>query len=39
MSTYYEDEERNIIGRCEAHGEFIGDAVGCPECLSEEESR
>ena len=36
-TKYYEDEEGILRGVCPEHGEFIGDAVGCPDCLAREE--
>ena len=37
--TYYEDEQGTLRGRCPVHGEFIGDAIGCPKCFGEGEER
>lgn len=34
--TYYEDEDGVLRGKCKDHGDFIGDAIGCPECFSED---
>jgi len=31
---YYEDEDGILRGICSIHGEFVGDAVGCPECFA-----
>ena len=37
---YYEDEDEILRGKCSnnKHKEFIGDAIGCPECFMEQES-
>lgn len=36
---YYEDEDGILRGRCSRHGEFVGDAIGCPQCFAEGEER
>lgn len=37
--TYYEDEDEILRGKCSIHGEFIGDAIGCPECFALEQEQ
>ena len=34
---YYEDEDGILRGICSKHGEFVGDAIGCPVCFGESE--
>ena len=38
-TTYYQDDDGILRGRCTMHGEFIGDAIGCPKCFQEAEER
>ena len=35
--TYYTDEDGVLRGSCPRHGEFVGDAIGCPDCFAEQE--
>ena len=37
QERYYVDEDGVLRGNCPKHGEFIGDAIGCPKCFAESE--
>jgi hypothetical protein len=30
-----DDDDETVIGTCSKHGEFVGDAIGCPACFAE----
>jgi hypothetical protein len=36
--TYYDDEDGILRGKCAVHGEFVGDAIGCPQCFADSEN-
>lgn len=36
--NYYEDEDGILRGKCSIHGEFVGDAIGCPQCFADSET-
>jgi hypothetical protein len=36
--TYYDDEDGILRGKCAKHGEFVGDAIGCPQCFADSEN-
>ena len=36
--NYYEDEDGILRGKCSIHGEFVGDAIGCPQCFADSEN-